>query len=373
MKAPLLLALMAGTTLIGCKQSNEPAIPLAKAAMTVTTSGVQRQTLAGSIEAQGLIVPWQEAIVSAKVSGLTLTELNVNVGDRVQKGQLLARFDTRIVNADLAQARANLAQATANAKQATANRERILRMQGKGAISDQDLQLAQTQVDMADAQRDMAQAQLTIQEIRLKDCEVRAVDEGVISARSAMLGQVPASGVELFRLIRQERLEWQAQLNVQQLSQVEPGQTVAINLQNGMSLQGVVRQLAPGLDNQSRLGLAYVDLTSGSGARAGMFAKGQIQQAQRDALVIPAESVVLRDGRSSVFRISADDKVTQQSVETGRRTGNLIEITAGLTNNDQVAVRGAGFLVDGDRVRRADMPLAAIPEASISQREDGTP
>lgn len=374
MKAPHLLALSAIVALSGCGQKPDATTPAAKAAMTVTTAQVQPHTLARAIEAQGPIAAWQEAIISAKINGVTLTELHADVGDRVKQGQLLARFDTRIVNAELAQARANLAQATANAKQATANRDRILRMQGKGAISEQDLQLAQTQVEMADAQREMAQAQLTALEIRLKDCEVRAVDDGVIAARSATLGQVSAAGTELFRLIRQQRLEWQAQLNAQQLAQVAIGQAVTVTLPGGKSITGTLRQLAPALDPQSRLGLAYValdtDHDSGTDARAGMYASGMIQLAEQTSLVVPTEAVVLRDGRSYVFRVTADEKVTQVAVNTGRREGKLIEVSAGLTDNDRIAVRGAGFLVDGDRVRLAETPpIAGITDSSLSQQE----
>lgn len=374
MKAPHLLALSAIVALSGCGQKPDTPSPSAKAAMTITTAQVQPHTLARAIEAQGPITAWQEAIISAKVNGVTLTELHADVGDRVKQGQLLARFDTRIVNAELAQARANLAQATANAKQATANRDRILRMQGKGAISEQDWQLAQTQVEMADAQREMAQAQSAALEIRLKDCEVRAVDDGVIAARNATLGQVSAAGAELFRLIRQQRLEWQAQLSAQQLAQVAIGQVVTVTLPGGKSVTGTLRQLAPALDPQSRLGLAYValdtDNDSGTEARAGMYASGTIQLAEQTSLVVPTDAVVLRDGRSYVFRVTADEKVTQVAINTGRRDGKLIEVSAGLADNDRVAVRGAGFLVDGDRVRLAETPpIAGITDSSLSQQE----
>ncbi len=378
MKAFHLLAFTAIAALTGCSPKPDTAAPSAKAAMTITTAQVQPHTLTRAIEAQGQITAWQEAIISAKVNGVTLMTLHADVGDQVKQGQLLARFDTRIVNAELAQARANLAQASANAKQATANHERILRMQGKGAISEQDLQLAQTQVEMADAQREMAQAQLTALEIRLKDCEVRAVDDGVIASRHATLGQVSTAGTELFRLIRQQRLEWHAQLNAQQLAQVAIGQAVTVTLPGGKSITGTIRQLAPALDPQSRLGLAYVALNTSSNtssntrsdARAGMYASGMIQLAEQTSLVVPTEAVVLRDGRSYVFRVTADDKVTQVPVDTGRREGKLIEVSAGLTDNDRIAVRGAGFLVDGDRVRLAETPpIAGITGASLSQQE----
>lgn len=372
MKATPIAFLFLSATLAGCGPQPETAASTAKTSMTVTTTHATLQPLEQAIDAQGQIAPWQEAIISARVSGVTLVELPTQVGDKVKAGQLLARYDSRAVNAELAQARANLAQATANAVQANANRDRTVRMRARGGVSEQELQTAQTQAEMAEAQRTMAEAQLTTQQIRLKDCEVRAVDDGVISARSATLGQVAQPGTELFRLIRQERLEWQAELNSQQLSQVHAGQTVTINLPSGDQVSGTVRQLAPSLNNSSRLGLAYVDLQPGSTARAGMYVSGTIDLEQKESLVVPAEAVVLRDGRSSVFRMGDDDKVVQTPVETGRRNGNMIEITQGLSAGDPVAVRGAGFLADGDRVKHAPgkelgVHASNLPETEVPQ------
>lgn len=368
MKAFQYSCLMVLALLSGCDSGAEADVPAAaKTAMTVTTTQVRQHTLAQAAEAQGPVAAWQEAIISARVSDLALVEVNAQVGERVSKGQVLARFDTRIVKADLAQAQANLEHATANATQANANRTRNERMRTRGGVSEQELQTAQTQAEMAEAQRQMAQAQVTAQQIRLQDCEVRAVDDGVISARTATLGQVAMPGTELFRLIRQERLEWQAELNAQQLSQVQPGQSVTLHLPGGGQVSGVVRQLAPSLNNNSRLGVANVDLQPGSAARAGMYASGTIGLTQKESLVVPAEAVVLRDGRSSVFLLGEGDKVVQTPVETGRREGNLIEIVHGLSAGDQVAVRGAGFLADGDLVKRVpvkelDVQAAHLPE-----------
>ncbi|HVK98385.1 MAG TPA: efflux RND transporter periplasmic adaptor subunit [Dongiaceae bacterium] len=338
--------------------------------MTVTTARVQVQTLPQVAEVQGTITPWQEAIISARVGGLTLVELQAQVGDRVKRGQLLARFDARTVNAELNQAKANLAHASANAVQSNANRDRTVRMQSRGGVSEQELQTAQTQAEMAEAQRKMAEAQLTAQQIRLQDTDVLAVDDGVISARTATLGQVAQPGTELFRLIRQERLEWQAELNSQQLARVRAGQSVTINLPNGSQVRGTIRQLAPSLNSNSRLGVAYVDLQTGSTAHAGMYVSGQIDLEQKESLVVPAEAVVLRDGRSSVFIMSGDNKVVQTPVETGRRNGNMIEITQGLSAGDAVAVRGAGFLADGDHVKQAPelgVQASNLPDAEAVQ------
>lgn len=353
MKAAYLPSLILLTALAGCgldKEAGTPAAP--KTAMTVTTALAHQQTLARALMAEGPVEPWQEAIISARVGGLTLTDLKAEVGDQVRKGQVLARFDTRVVRAELAQAKASLAEATANAVQAAANRDRTVRMKGRGATSEQEQQTAQTVADMAEAQRQMAAARVTAQEIRLDDCEVRAVDDGVISARTATLGQVAQPGSELFRLIRQERLEWRAEITAHELDQIAPGQIATIELTSGVSVNGVVRQMAPSMNN-SRLAVVYVDLPADTAVKAGMYVSGYIQLGQGESLLVPAEAVVLRDGRISVFLVDNEDKVVQVPVNTGRRVGKQVEIIQGLQVGDQVAVSGAGFLNDGDRVLRA--------------------
>lgn len=348
-----LSALALAALLPGCgKTDAKPAEP--RAAMTITSTPVKTETWPQTLEAQGAVAAWQEAQIAARVSGLPLLTLEANVGDRVKRGQVLARFDDRSVRADVAVAEATLASARATLRQQAANRDRALQVKGAGVISEQDLLQAQTQADAAAAQVDLAAAQLATQRIRLADCEVRAVDDGVISARSATLGQVSQVGAELFRLIRRERLEWRAELTAEQMAQVAVGQEATLTLPDGKTLSGKVRQLAPSLDGSSRLGLAYVDLPPGSTAKAGSYTSGRIALAQQPALTVPAEAVVLRDGRSSVFRVTGSDKdtkVTQVAVTTGRRAQGAVELTQGVKAGEPVAVRGAGFLNDGDRVR----------------------
>src|SRR5688572_27215671 len=118
MMATRFVSLTLALALSGCgiEQDAEEVRTVAKPSLTVTTATVQRHSLARAIEAQGQIAPWQEAIISAKINGVTLTELQADIGDKVKKGQLLAKFDSRLVQAELAEANASLAQASANAK-----------------------------------------------------------------------------------------------------------------------------------------------------------------------------------------------------------------------------------------------------------------
>ncbi len=326
--------------------------------MTVSTASVARADWATPVEASGVITAWQEAIVSARAVGVPLIDVRADVGDIVSKGQVLARFDDRSARAELAQAEASVVQANANARLAEVNRDRALALKGSGALSEQDVLQLVTQAESAAAQQEVAQAALATARVRLENTQVRAPDAGVITSRSATLGQVAGTGMELFRLTRQGRLEWRAELTAQQLNLVRPGMAASVTLPNGGVARGNVRLVAPALDPTSRLGFAYVDLEPGSAARGAMYADGKIELAESPALIVPGESVVVRDGRSYVFRVNGDT-VERVAVTVGRRQGDWIEITQGVQPGEQVAVRGAGFLNDGDTVRISDPAVAA--------------
>ena len=347
------------------------------AAMSITQSLALQRDWPVTLSASGAVAPWMEASIGARVTGLPLDQVLVNVGDRVRKGQLLAHFDDATVKAELAQqnaaltqAQASATQAEANAQQASANHARALSIQSSGAISEQDVlqyatqaATAQAQLAQAHAQIAQARAQLDASQLKLEFTRVTAPDDGIISARGATIGsvsQAAGSGAELFRLIRQGRLEWRAELTATQLTQIKPGLLVQITLPDGTQAGGRVRQLAPALDSTTRLGLAYVDLPTGTRALPAMYLNGNFQFPARKALTVPAESVVIRDGRSYVLRL--EDKHSHLvAVTTGRRQGNEVEILAGLKPGDPVAVKGAGFLNDNDAVQILGSAAGAQP------------
>src|SRR5262249_29770232 len=154
----------------------------------------------------------------------------------------------------------------------------------------------------------------------------------------------------------QNRLEWRGELTAAQMVNIAVGQRITLVLPDGSESAATVREVAPSLDSQSRLGTVYADIAPGSHARAGMYADGKVALGQTAALVIPAQSVVLRDGRNYVLKLadnSATPKVLRQVVTTGRRQGNDIEIVQGLSQSDRVVAEGAGFLNDNDVVRLA--------------------
>ena len=321
------------------------------AALTVSTTSLVAVEWPALLTANGNIAAWQEAIVGAEASGLRLTDVLVNVGDRVRKGQVLARLQSETVAAELEQTQASLAEAEASLAEAHANAERARQVETSGALS--ALQVAQylTGEKTAKARVEGLKARLKADRIRLAQTQILAPDDGTVSARSATLGAVVQAGQELFRLIRRDRLEWRAELPAADLARVKPGMNVRITTAGHNKIAGKVRMVAPTVEAQTRNGLVYIDILERGDARAGMFARGEIELSRGKVLVLPQNAVLLRDGFSYVYRIGPDNKVIQTKVTTGARSGEHIAILAGLDANTRVVGSGVGFLSDGDLVR----------------------
>lgn len=339
----------------------------AKPSLTVTLVSPQRGQLPVSVAANGSIAAWQEAIVGAEGAGLRLAEVRVNVGDRVRRGQVLATFAAALPQADLAQARAAVAEAEATLAEAGANAQRARDLQASGALSAQQINQFFTAERTAEARLQAQRALFQTQQLRLAQTQVLAPDDGVISARAATVGAVVGAGQELFRLIRQGRLEWRAEVASAELAALQPGMAVRVTPAGGQAVTGKLRIVAPTVDAATRNGLVYVDLPQPGTARAGMFARGDFQVGSTAALTLPQTAVLLRDGFSFVFQMEADNEVRQVKVAVGRRLGERIEITSGLDPAARVVATGAGFLGDGDTVRVVEAAPAVATTKSSPQ------
>lgn len=335
--------------------------PVAQPALTVSTVRPQTTVLPSRISANGSIAAWQEASIGSEANGLRLASVLVNVGDVVQRGQVLARFAPETVQANLAQLNAALAEAEASAAEATANAERARSLTQSGALSEQQINQYLTAEQTAKARTLAQRAAVQAQALRLSQTAVLAPDDGVISARAATQGAVVPVGQELFRLIRGSRLEWRAEVTPEEAVQLRPGMAVQVRDAAGSVVAGQVRMIAPTVDPRTRSALVYVDLPHSNGFRAGMFASGEFALGQVQALTVAESALALRDGFSYVFRVKADGRVEQVKVRIGQRHANRVEVLDGITGQTELVASGAGFLNDGDIVK-----LGAAPSASLA-------
>jgi HlyD family secretion protein len=328
-----------------------PATPAAKPAMTVTVTRPGSESLSVGLQANGNVSAWQEASIGAELNGLRLAAVNVNVGDVVRKGQVLATLAGDTTQAESLQSRAAQMQAEASYENAKADADRARAIQDTGALSQSQIAQYLTAEKVARAQWEAAKAAYGAAQVRLANTRVLAPDDGVISARTASVGAVVGAGQELFRLVRGSRMEWRAEVTPSEVGRIRVGQKVRVTAATGTELAGTVRAIAPSADAQTRNVLVFVDLPRHNDLKAGTFAKGQFELGQSSALTVPAPSVVVRDGHNYVFVIGADSKASQRKVRTGRRVGERVEVLDGLKADESIAVQGAGFLNEGDVVK----------------------
>lgn len=457
----------------------KPGAGAPKPALTVTSVSPQQESWDTTIQADGVISAWQEAIIASEIGGLRITEVLVDMGESVKKGQPLVKLSPETVEADIAQqqavinqakaevlkaqasvkqseagvvqaqsgvtqaeaglvqananisqaqaalgqagagvlqANAGLVQANASYTEAKANADRARQLKSSGALPMQqvdqyitveataragiDSQKAtiSSQKAALDAQKagvaaqkaglaakqaevksqqiavessrlavkaqeavleaqnaalKVQQAALKSQEIRLNQTTLVAADDGVISSRTAALGNVVQTGAELFRIIRQNKLEWHAEVSSNDLGQIREQQTASVTLNTGEVIEGQVRLISPQLDANTRRALVYVSLPTGSTARAGMFVQGTIRQGTTEALTVPQTTVILRDGKHMVFEIGADNRVIQREVKIGRRLLDRVEILSDLPVDIKLVATGGAFLNDSDLVQLA--------------------
>jgi RND family efflux transporter MFP subunit len=271
---------------------------------------------------------------------------------------VLATFTPELLQADVAQMRAVVAEAEAALAEAQVNAKRARELEKSGALSDQQINQFLTAERTAQARLDAQRAQANVQALRLRQTQVLAPDDGVISARSATVGAVLPAGQELFRMIRQGRLEWRAEVPADEMVRIRPGMAASVVPSGGQAIEGKVRMLAPTVDPQTRNGIVFVDLPPSRYARAGMFARGEFDIGSGQGLTLPQSAVLLRDGFAYVLRVGPDSKVVETKVTVGRRIGDRVEITAGLNADARVVASGGSFLGDGDTVRVVDAPVA---------------
>ena len=345
---------VAGLILLAVARVAEADTPAAadaqRNAMSVSVTTPQAEAMVRTLVATGSVYAWQEAVIGPEVGGYRVAAVNVDVGDKVKRGQELVRLSDELLVADANSKRAGKNQADAQLVTASSDRRRGDALKDSGAFSSSELEKLHNDELAAQAKVQQATADLESAELKLRYARVLSPDDGVITSRTVVVGQIAQAGNEMLRLLRNERVEWRAEIPEGRLKEVHVGQSVKVTTADGSQLVGRVRTVAPTVQSGTRTGLVYVDLPKPGGARPGMFARGEIEISRGNAATLPLASVVVRDGYSYVFVVAAGQKVERRRVETGSIRDGRVEITTGLSSSDRVVERGAGFLQDGDRV-----------------------
>jgi RND family efflux transporter MFP subunit len=361
-------AMMAlGLTLAACGGGDEAGkTATAPSRQAVTAATVTATSLPRIVTASGSVSAWEAVPVGAETGGLVATAVFVDEGAYVRQGQPLVQLNDAVLRAQLGQQQAAVAAAEANVARDDAALGRAQELRERGFLSQASLDTALANQRASNAGLASARASLTEIRTRVNQATIRAPVAGMVASRSVTRGQIVQPGTELFQLVRDGRLELNAQIPETELRLVRAGMPAVITSEQAGQTTGAVRIVTPEVDPQTRLGVARISLTGGA-LRPGMFARAEIDVGAQPALTVPSQAIVYREGKPGVYVIDSGDQVRFQPVETGGRNGGDLAITAGLTAGQRVVVLGAGFLGDGDLVRVEP----ARPQAAPAQPAQG--
>ena len=194
-----------------------------QAALAVEVAQAARVAHERSLAADGVVVARELAAVNAQVAGVSLARLEADIGDRVQAGQVLARFDAALLQQELAQAQAQEARAQAALAQAKRNAARAGKLVQERAVSVSDSEQLASAVREGQAALNGAVAARKLAQLRLGYAEVRAPVAGVVAARPAEVGMTAGVGSPLFVLQVDGALEWQAQVSPEDAQRLKVG------------------------------------------------------------------------------------------------------------------------------------------------------
>jgi len=324
---------------------------------TVSVIAPQSATVQGMINATGTLAARREMPVGVVGEGGRVVSVQVEPGDFVRAGQVLAVIDRSVQTPQATALAAQIDVARADAELAQADLDRALQLVDRGFISKADVDRLTATRDAARARVSVAQAQYAERRARNDQLNIVAPDAGLVLERNVEPGQVVGSGSGvLFSIARGGQMELRANLSEDDLADIAVGTVATVTpVGAAKSFAGEIWQISPVIDQDNRQGIARIALPSDPSIRPGGFASAQIA---RGAIVAPKlpESAILSDEKGSfVYVVTADDKVERRNVTTGVVTAEGIAVTSGLQGGEKVVARAGGFLNHGDRIKPVDM------------------
>ncbi len=334
---PVAMLVVSLGLLAGCGKAKHhqagtaPELPSAE----VRTRTVETRSLPAFEEVVGTVRARLRATVEAKASG-RIVELPVVLGQTVKAGQLLARLDAPEIKARLEQAEAGFQQAERDW-----NRTSSLYKQQAATRAD---------YDAAESRLQLAKAGVAEARAMLDYIEVKAPFDGVVTRKSADVGDLATPGKPLLELEEPSRLQLEADVPEAISEKIQPGARMGVRLgQTDAEVTGTVAEIAPNADPVSRTFRVKLDLPDKQGLMSGQFARLAVPVGEARSMRIPSSAVVQRGQMEIVFAVE-NQRARLHLVKTGRQLKNETEILSGLDSGDSVVVDKASQLLDGQPV-----------------------
>jgi HlyD family secretion protein len=340
---------------------------------------VAKRQLTDAVTATGTIRPVDDVFVQPLVEGLSIEKINVDVGDIVEAGAVLAELsqDSLLLQksqflANRAKAEAGIAQFNAQVLEATANfndaeqqrdRAQTLGRSGSGTVAQVErataafeigkarLDAAKQAVSVAEADLKVIDAQIADIDLRLARTQVKAPVAGVVSQRNARIGAIASASAEpLFTLIKDNAIELVAELSETDIQKIKVGQSANVMLAGGRSsVEAKVRLVSPTVDPKTRLAAVHLTVDNDGPARSGMYGTANIIISHAEDLALPLSAVTeTREGVNT--RLVKDGVVQLVQIKTGITDDGFVQVLEGLNIGDQVVEKAGAFVRDGDRI-----------------------
>ncbi|QIL89391.1 efflux RND transporter periplasmic adaptor subunit [Microbulbifer harenosus] len=343
----------------------------ATAAAPMAVEGViaKRQPLIEEVPVTGTINPLRQALLSAEVAGL-IHEIHTDIGDRVQKGDLLLKLDPELssINRDAALAEvARVRETVADSRRRLAELQRLL---GDKHVAETEVESLGSEVRERSAQLQAAQVETERLSALLRRHRVDAPFSGIISLREVDVGEWVEPGTALFELVDTDSLRADFQVPQRYYPRIRPQTRIRVTLDNGQTLNTRVEHKIPVSRSGSRTFLLRTVIDAGSRNPPelipGMSASAVLQlKSDREGIAVPRDAVLrYPDGRITVWVAAAGSdwgvpvNVREQQVTTGLSFNGMIEIRSGIEAGERVIVRGNESLQPGQQAVLKPAPIA---------------
>lgn len=318
--------------LSGCGRQPERPAPGSLPAASVTVTTVTLKPRPAWEEVVGTVRAKSRTVIEARVSG-RIEQMPVALGGRVESGELLVQLNAPEIEAKLQQAQALQLQADADLKRFTALLETAA--------------LTRAEFDNAQAHARVAQAAVAEAETRWSYTRIRSPYAGVITRKYADVGDLAAPGKPLLEMEDATALRLEADVPEAVIGRLHPGDKLPVRISSLASeLEGVVREIAPAADPNSRTFLVKLDLPPAPGLRPGQFGRVAMVVGETTALRVPVPAVVRR-GQMEIVFVAVAGHAQLRLVKTGARVGAEIEVVSGVNAGEQVVTANPATLQDG--------------------------
>jgi RND family efflux transporter MFP subunit len=326
--------------------------PVARAVPVVSITVPHAAPVARTVSITGTIAARHDLPIGPEGESGRIAAVLVEIGDRVKRGQVLARLDTSTLRPEVQRLMAALDQSKAEAELAQAEYQRAIGVGAAGALSKEEVGRRGSAAVTAAAKVKVAAAQLEEGRARLARSEIHAPAAGVVLSRTAEVGQIagPGSGA-LFRLAEAGEVELRGAVSEQDLPNLSVGQPATVRLTGIDSpFGGSVRLIGAIIDANSRLGEVRIALKSDPNLRPGSFARAEVAVGNERRPVVP-QTAILSDALGlHVLIVGRDDHVLRRAVRVSGTTPDGVVISEGLTGEERVVTTAGAFLREGEPV-----------------------